>query len=342
MTKHRDVGRSWRTYAKHELMNGVVGQEVGVVNRQTFTMNKVDRLVWYDLTAGDASPVDDAEWHRCCSPGILAYHATNSRKPTTILLHEIQPATYDRLLGNLERHLPALGYTHVGGAIWHHPRGAKLFAINASGQTAPVDFVTNRDAVLVFNDPNAITEWAMRDTFAQEITDRAWCFRSLSTLGCNPAGIKRIDLDDESGDIKRERIAWFDLIDRQEEALPHYRDLLLAAIEKDEAQWAYLLSTSIKEKWRRQAEAVVRSAFKQMPEESRGRTAATTWFRQSPTEFSATKLHLFLTKAEREALRGREAEWAAADKTGRLALLDGKTRADDAGGLTLFDLGETA
>lgn len=331
------VGRSWRTYAKHELMNSVVGQEVGVINQRTFKMDQVDRLVWFDLTAGDAAPVDDTEWRRCCSPGILAYHATNSRKPVVIRLYEIQPATFDRLLKHLEEYLPDLGYVRDGESCWRHGDTVEIRAVNASGRAASVDLIGKRDAVLVFNDPNAITEWAMRDTFAQEIVDQqAWCFRSLSTMGCNTAGIKRLEL--------RERLDWFDLIDTQESVLPHYRDLLLAAIEKDEAQWAYLLSTSVKEKWRGQAENEVKAAFrtalKRMPKESRGRTAGTAWYRQSPSEFEETKLQLFLTKAEREALRGRERQWLAAGKEERLLLL-GETKPSGRGdGLTLFSLGE--
>lgn len=341
MSKRQDVGRSWRTWAKHELMNSVVGQEVGAVNRSTIVMDKVDRLIWFDLTAGDAALVDGAEWHRSCSPGILAHHAVNSDKPVLVMLYEIQPATFDRLLANLDQRMPSLGYARDGEARWRYGSHVELQAINASGRTASTELIDNRDAVFVFNDPNAITEWAMRSTFASEIASRAWCFRSLSTMGCNTAGIKRLDL--------RERLDWFDLIDEQEAALPHYRDLLLAAIEKDEAQWAYLLSTSVRERWRKQAESVVRSAFKaalkRMPEESRGRTAATTWLRQSPAEFRETKLQLFLTNAERAALHGREGHWLAADKDQRFALL-GQTRPptlDDGAALfSLDDLGETA
>jgi hypothetical protein len=326
------VGRSWRTYAKHELMNSVVGQEVGVINRPTRLMNKVDRLVWFDLTAGDATPVDGTDWHRGCSPGILAHHAITgqSRKPVTIYLYEIQPATFDRLLNNLSTQLPKLGYEAGGDGKWRHDRQVVIEAFNDSGHTASIDLVDNRDAVLVFNDPNAITEWAMRDTFADELTSRTWCFRTLSTMGCNPAGIKRLALS--------ERLAWFDLIDTQETVLPQYRDLLLAAIERDDAQWAYLLSTSGLADWRKKSESAVASAFRKA-----GRTAETAWFRASLAEFRATKLRLFLTRVEQDAIRGRERQWLAADREGRLALLAGTTdqRRDDAL-FPLEDLGESA
>lgn len=300
MSKHKDVGRSWRTYAKHELMSSIIGQEVGAAG----SMTRIERHVWFDLTAGDAALVDGAEWARGCSPGILARHAAKARKPVEIVLHEIQPATFDRLVGNLGAHLPGLGYEKDGEDCWRLADKVTITALNVSGHSADVTTVRNCDSVFVLNDANAITEWAMRATFAREICDRTWCFRSLSTMGCNPGGIKRIGLDDGSGSAKRERRAWFDLIATQQNTLPHYRDLLLAAIEKDEAQWAYLLCTAAK--WRPQSEAIVRSAFKtairRLPEESRGRTAAMTWFGTDPLGFEETKQQLFLTKTERDGL----------------------------------------
>ncbi|MGW7688900.1 hypothetical protein ACWGMA_08400 [Streptomyces asiaticus] len=281
MTKHMNVGRSWRTHAKHELMSSFIGQEVGVVNH---ALRDMKRLVWIDLTAGDAARVDNVKkWHEGCSPGILAWHAAHSQKPVGIFLHEIQDATYDRLLGNLERHLPEFGYAREDENTWRIGNRVVIRAHNVTGQQADVSFIQKSDAVFVLNDPNAITEWAMRDNFAQEITTRTWCFRSLSTMGCNPAGLKRLE--------KEERLHWFSFPDTQERALPRYRDLVLAAIDRDEAQWAYLLSTS--EKWRGKTEAVFKTAFRKC-----GRTAAMAWLRENPDQFAETKRTLFLTKKE--------------------------------------------
>lgn len=279
MTKYLDVGKSWRTWAKHELMSSFVGQEVGATGR----MNGIKRLVWFDLSAGDAVKVDDEEWHKTCSPGILAHHAIHSRKPVEITLYEIQAATYDRLVANLGANLPRLGYVQESENRWRAGDRVVIQAFNSSGHNAVVDFVRCTDAVLVLNDPNAITEWAMRDTFAQEIASRTPWFRSLSTMGCNPSGIKRMKLE--------ERLAWFDLVGAQQAALPRYRDLLLAAIERDEAQWAYLLCTA--EKWRKATEAVISTAFRKI-----GRTVAMSWFRRDPARFEETKRTLFLTKKE--------------------------------------------
>lgn len=281
MGKRADVGRSWRTYAKHDLMWSFLGEEVGAVDN----MRKLSRRVWLDLTAGDAAQVDGVEWARACSPGVLASRAKTGNKPTSIVLHEIQPATYARLVTNLEAQLPALGYEQTGEASWRHGGRVSLTAVNASGAQADVGFLRRSDAVFVLNDPNAMTEWAMRDGFAREIARKGvWALRSFSTLGCNPAGLKRLDLE--------ERQLWFHNVNEQQSSTPRYRDMLLAAIERDEAQWAYLISTATR--WRDKTENVVTTAFRKV-----GRTAAMSWARQDAAEFEELKRLLFLTRQER-------------------------------------------
>ncbi|HKS46737.1 MAG TPA: hypothetical protein VJT49_16820 [Amycolatopsis sp.] len=254
----------------------------------------ITRHVWWDLTAGNGVAEYDAPWRTSCSPGILANHAAKARKPVDILLYEIQVGTYDRLLGELGNNLPTLGYEKDGEDRWVLDDRVRLRAVNASGHTADTSILRPSDAVLVFNDPNAITEWAMRPSFAQEVTNRGvGLFRSLSTLGCNAAGIKRGDLEDGSGDAKRERRAWFELIAAQQASLPAYRDLFLAGIERDAAQWAYLLCTA--QTWWGKTEAIFRTEFAKI-----NRTTTMDWYRRDPARFEAAKRFLFLTRRERE------------------------------------------
>lgn len=289
------VGRSWRTPAKHSLMSSLIGEEIGVVNRSR-QFGPDCRAVWIDLTAGDAALVDGFEWYESCSPGILVRHAAHRRnaRPVSILLHEIQPAAYDRLLGNLDEQLPEFGFERYGEGMWRVPdRNITVVARNVTGQEAEVGSIRHGDAVFVFNDPNAVTDWAMRDTFAREIRERTPWFRSLSTMGCNPGGLKRLELE--------ERQYWFDFPRSQERELPGYRDLLLAAIEGDDAQWAYLISTSAL--WRGKTEKVVSSAFRKV-----GRTVAMSWLRQDAAGFNALKKRLFLTRAELAELKRYETE----------------------------------
>lgn len=276
------VGRSGRTPAKHELMRSIVGREVGVAG----TMSAVNRLVWYDLTAGDGIPADGLDWARNCSPGILATHAVKSTKPVDVRMYEIKPATFDRLLASLAEHLPGLGYAQAADNTWTYGTRVVLSAANVSGATAYLDGISRTDAVLAVNDPNAITDWAIRPTFADELRALTPWSRSLSTMGCNPAGLKRLPHED--------RLPWFDLIAQQEAALPAYRDLLLAAIEGDDAQWAYLLCEPVK--WRETQQRVASSAFGK-----HGYSLDMAWYRTEPVAFDALKQRLFLTRKERAA-----------------------------------------
>jgi hypothetical protein len=278
------VGRSWRTPAKHDLMRQLIGKEVGVVGSKA----DIARSVWYDLTAGDAAPVDDQPWEQSCSPGILAHHATNSKKPVVVILYEIKPNTFSRLVANLAERLPTMGYARGDDGLWLFGEHVRFHAICASGSDADIRGVQRGDAVFAFNDPNAITEWAMRPTFAAEIQSRTWLFRSLTTMGCNPAGLKRLDYDEH-------RAGWFDLIQAQERAQPPHRDLLLAAIRRDDAQWAYLMSEPTK--WKPAMEVTARSSFKRF-----GMDVDTAWWRTEPEAFEALKRQLFLTNAERKAV----------------------------------------
>lgn len=305
-------GKSWRTPAKHAVMNELIGSEVGATHALIRTGRNVGRLVWYDLTAGDGIASDDASsWEAGCSPGILAHHAKKSGIPVEVLLHEIADANYDRLLANLGVNLPRLGYNRTADNTWRYRNTVTITAHNISGHLASTDLIRGRadnavDAVFVFNDPNAITTWAMRDTFADEVCKKTWMFHSLHTMGCNAAGLKRLGSE--------ERLSWFDLVDQQQAALPPYRDLLLAAIDNDKAQWAYLVA--IAEKWRDKTERLVQKAFAR-----HGRTVAMSWCRSSPDAFQETKLRLFLTHSELARIRGSESEWLSLPHEDRLAAI---------------------
>lgn len=331
MTKP-NVGRSWRTPIKHEYLWSIVGQEAGAIA----ALGGVQLGAWYDLTAGDAAIIPGEMWHRACSPGILAYHATQCRVPVHVRLHEIQPATYDRLTDNLSAYLPALGYGATSPSTWTHPRnGSTVTAHNLSGSHADVTDIDGDAAVFVVNDPNAIIDWAMRPTFAAEIAARTGLFRCLSTMGCNPAGLKRLTID--------ERIKWFATVREQQQAMPHYRDLSLAALDRDEAQWAYLVATSDKPKWRAKADQAARKSAKNC-----NRSVSIAWWRQEPGQFDDLLLRLFLQKSELKQIHGRERAWMAADNEQRLAMIPRPVAPktgdlpDSGGDLTLFDLGDVA
>src|SRR5208283_2731568 len=99
-------------------------------------------------------------------------------------------------------------------------------------------------SVLVLNDPNAITTWAMpRDLMASLSARTPWS-RSISTMGSNVSGLKR-------GEKLRQ---WKPHIDGIVEPLLSHHDLFLARIERDASQFAYLIETSKKDLWRTRLE----------------------------------------------------------------------------------------
>ncbi|WP_328743621.1 hypothetical protein OG436_39535 (plasmid) [Streptomyces caniferus] len=307
MPKRMDVGRSgWRTQAKHKMLNQLIGQEVGA---SRYLPKAPHRLVWYDLTAGDAEvPMDDGEWHRSCSPGVLAYHASKSPIPVAVFLHEINPDTHVRLLANLEERLPGFGFTRMGEQQWSTER-AIIRVFNKSGSDASIDMLRRSDAVFLINDPNAITEWAMRPTFSREISARSVSyFRGFTTMGCNASGLKR------SKGTRRGRIELFDRIAALQHTLPRYRDLCFAPIIRDRDQWAYLVETS--DKWRPKTEDLIRSAFKKY-----GRDATVTWYRNEEARFRGEMLRLFLTQAELKGIRGQEKHWVNATLDERIEMI---------------------
>ena len=277
------VGRSHRTPAKHSLMDKMIGREIGAGNK----MASILCQRYYDLTAGDGVVNEELTggWSRNCSPGIAAFHARNSEKPIEVLLYEKQPATFDRLLASLGEQLPLLGYEEDEENEWIC-NNVHLRAVNGSGSEALTNGILRCMSVLVSNDPNAITDWAMRSTFAMEIASKTPWFRSISTMGCNPAGLKRLPHE--------ERLTWFDQIQEQIDALPAKQDLLLVEIEKDDAQWAYLLSEPIR--WRARVVQEVERAFG-----NHGMMVNYAWFKEDLGRFNTIQERLFLTKKERAA-----------------------------------------
>lgn len=300
MAKRPSVGTSWHTIAKHGLFIEFVAREVRVANHPN--LDWINRLVWFDLTAGNAVPAYDAPWHTACSPGILAFQAAQSVKRTLVALYERDPAIYAQLLESLERHLPGLGYEQMGDRVWRIGDRVLLWANNEDGRVAKTSELRVNDAVLVLNDPNAITGWAMRPGFAAEILEQQHCkgLRILSTLGCNVNGILRTPLRRASDDGSEamslnERTAWFDLVNEQKLILPRRHDMLLTSFERDRDKWAYMLWQPDKPRWRDDAESDVRKAFA-----SAGRAGAMAWFRTDPAGFRRMQDELFLTQRERD------------------------------------------
>lgn len=283
LTKNISVGRSARTPAKHAAMGPLFDREVGILNMRKPQFADITRLVWFDLSAGDGFPDEGEPWSEGCSPGITASRATRSRRPVELTLFEINAKTFDLLTANLVEQLPALGYRQVGDHEWRYRDTVTLRAIHGSGHEARVDGLRRRDAVLASNDPNSMATWAMRPTFAAEIAGRAWCFRSISTMGCNVSGLMRED--------RSERDQWKKLVQAQVIATPRWRDTMLAVIKGDSAKWGYLINDA--RKFRANTERDFTGAFARY-----NYTLRTEWQGRDPDRFRDLMDRLFLRRDE--------------------------------------------
>jgi hypothetical protein len=279
MTKKGDVGKSPRTPAKHELMFRRVEQEVEAAHR----IADIKRLLWFDLTAGDGFVGEGLRWEDNCSPGILARRAMFNRKETHIYLMEIKPHVFDELKKNLLVRLAALGYERVSENEWVHGK-AHIYLINASGADASTDGIGRNDAVLALCDPNAITDWAMRPSFAQEVREKTSFFLGICTAGCNVGGLKRLSA--------KERWGWYVLVEDLLAKLHPWHDIVLAAIDRDDSQWAYFVITP--QVWKKRTIDDVNTSFNR-----RGMTVTYATWRTGKSKFESILDRLFLTEAER-------------------------------------------
>jgi hypothetical protein len=297
MTKHMDVGASHHTPIKHAIMREFVGKEVRAANR----LGWFQRLVWIDLTAGNAIPAHDAPWSEACSPGILASRAAESRKDVVIDLYEKNPDTYAVLIDSLDAHLPQLGYTRVADNGWNEwaADNARVRAWARDGREAGTDHIRRNDAVLVLNDPNSITEWAMHRRFTALLDAKAKGIRTLSCIGFNVAGIKRVPFQrDDPGqrsDSVSTRSEWYELIGSITDFLPERLDLMLAGFARDSSQWAYLFSSPKAWRDKGEEESVIADAFAVTSE---ARDYEFAWFKRDRTKFNRLVDERILTKAE--------------------------------------------
>lgn len=294
MPRGPDVGISDRTPYKHELINSLLGFEVWGINRAALVSDTPGGF-WVDLTAGDgvAAPNDNKRrqaWHHRCSPGLLAHHARwgQNRKPIRIVLHEMSPRTYATLLENLSQELPALGYSKYSDSAWLLvDRGVTIEVRNQDGREFDPAEVPPGWAVHVLNDPNKMTNWAMHPYLMQTVRGRTvWCL-GVSTMGCNVSGLK-------AWTSSEDRNEWYQYVGQQIQSLPNHHDLLLAKIENDASQWAYLVISPVKHRDRVEDAAV--KAFS-----SGGYSLQRSWYKLDPPGFQDICDVLFKTNGERSA-----------------------------------------
>ena len=297
-----NVGTSWRTWLKHKAMHAFVSEEVCALGTPPFAW--VAASDWIDTTAGNGMAVDESGnevpnanlefWSQHCSPGILSCLATQSHKPVTIMMFELDPTTYSVLVEQLDFQLDRLGFAPadpyldrfewIGTSVLGHQ--IRVTAICGSGHTAPVDHIARDHAVLVLNDPNNVDRWAVRDGFAAEIMARGTnMLRMFHAIGANANGVKRMS--------REYRDRWFTFVDAEIAALSPHHDLVLCRLVQDSHQWAYMIRTPSSDKWRKKSEAIFNRSFREW-----GRGIDFAWHRADPNQFEAITKKLFLTISE--------------------------------------------
>lgn len=271
MPKRAIVGKSGVTPCKHDLLNKLLGREVG-----TLRANRLDiaNYLIVDLTAGDGIPYAGKTFWKGCSPGIILHHTkyvySQTKVNCSVLMLEKQHETWLELLANIQSQ--------------YDNEEVMINALCADSKTYDFSELDFEDqAVFIYNDPNHIEDWCL----TPQILARAPKFTtSLSTLGCNVGGMKRLDLD------KRE--LWFDRINMVTKSIvqPWHDACLLSVGGAD--QWAYLMTAPAK--WRDQITSDCLAAASKM--EGREADPQIAWFKQDPSTFLSLQKYLFLTKAE--------------------------------------------
>lgn len=271
MPKRKIVGKSGVTPCKHDLLNKLLGREAGTLRANRLGLTS---YLTVDLTAGDGIPYIGKEFCKGCSPGITLHHLKYIYSQTDVycaaLMLEKQRETWLELVANVKQN------TQLDQEL-------PLKILCADSKSYDFVELSQVDAAFIYNDPNHIEDWCL----TPEILAKAPKFTtSLSTLGCNVGGLKRIDLD--------RREVWFQRINMVTESIvqPWHDACLLSVGGPD--QWAYLITAPTK--WRNQiTNDCLASACKMEGREADPQVA---WFKQDPDAFLSLQKYLFLTKAE--------------------------------------------
>lgn len=290
-------GKSGVTPCKHFLLNRLLGREAGVLSLGT---PPVREALFYDLTAGDGVPyvpadqielIPDAIKHfeQGCSPGIFLRHATwlalRRRLPVSLKGYEKQAHTHADLVKNTGKWLKANGWEEMDRGIFQAFNGfgqVKYVHTNSQDESGPGQ---NRQAAcFIYNDPNHIEDWSLTSEFLRTCPKFT---TSLSTLGCNVGGLKRIE--------EEKRREWFDRVEGLcQSILRRWHDACLFSIGGAD-QWAYLITAP--EKWR---DEITKECFAAASKVEKNITAPpqVVWRKADPSGFYELERFLFLTKEE--------------------------------------------
>jgi hypothetical protein len=291
--KSEQPGKSGITPCKHFLLNRLLGREMGVLSRG---MPPVKEVLLYDLTAGDGVPYVPTEQGELlpraafgdgCSPGIFLRHADFlvrcNRLPVRLTSCEKQAITHSELLKNTGSWLAANEWMELSRGV--HVKGyGEVRYLNANSQELQPPLINRDAACFIYNDPNHIEDWSLTAEFVRNCPKFT---TSLSTLGCNVGGLKRIE--------EGKRREWFTRVEVLcESLLQNWHDACLFSVGGAD-QWAYLITAP--SKWR---DEITNECLKAAQRLEKKITAPpqVVWRKQNPGAFHELQRFLFLTRDE--------------------------------------------
>jgi hypothetical protein len=212
-----NVGKSSRTPVKHYILNGELGRQVGVLGLNKGKVPAKLPILIVDLCAGDGN-----EDSGNSSPGIMFKHANYKGigGQAKIILYEKNSYVYEQLKANCQ------GKFH----------NIELRNKDSMDFTLDDENLESNQAVFIHIDPNNVNQLPLTQALVDSFTPTT---SMLITMGCNVGGLKRLGLED--------RKVWFDKFLMVAERKYSNHDLQIFILEKDVAQWAYLLI--IPSKW---------------------------------------------------------------------------------------------
>ncbi len=291
-SKRSTVGKSAVTPCKHELLNRILGREaatIGIVNRK-LDLN-LRCVQWLDLTAGDGIPAgEDGVFHRNCSPGIMLHHlgyaASRSGLRISLTATELNPVTFGRLRANVRQSPLLQSWEEKTEDYWTDGKSSAVYLNMDARELLPPNSAMQQ-AVFIYNDPNTIENWCLTPEFLARCPKMT---TSLSTLGCNPAGLKRLP--------RERRELWYDRIEMIRQTLQNWHDLCLFSVGNSD-QWAYLISAP--QKWRDEITKDCQKAFEFADLGANRKEPTIVWLREDEAAFRRLCDYLFLTKDERDS-----------------------------------------
>ena len=256
---HNGVGQSdGRTPGKHDVLNALLGLEVGV--GQHFS-NPVPLFI--DLCAGDGNPQAvsaNSIWPRGrSSPELMLYHAAMAERGRSgrayVWLFEDDSSFKNRKGPRSPYDTPSSESLLFNCRMMRGPqRPGSVMVIKGDSRERLVEMKIPSDVghIFIFNDPQSIATWAMTTEILNHLYRTTDMVTTLSAVGGNAGGVARM----------RARVAeqWQERLWLPYYQTPSHHDAMIAMLNKDNHRWAYILSGPAV--WRDKYEKTVAAAFR--------------------------------------------------------------------------------